>query len=784
MRRTPETLRSATWFGPTSLRSFAHRSRMRQLGVDATEHQGKPVIAILNTWSELNPCHMHLRERAEQVKRGVWQAGGFPVEFGVSTLSETYCKPTPMMYRNLLAIEAEETLRSYPADGAVLMGGCDKTTPALLMGAASAGLPAIYVPAGPMLRGNYRDQPVGSGTDMWKFWDDYRAGLIGDCELADLESGIARSPGHCMTMGTASTMTSSAEALGMTLPGAASIPAPDSAHYRMAAASGRRIVEMVWEGLTPADILTKEAFEDAVSAVLALGGSTNAVIHLVAMAGRCGVPLTLDDFDATSRRIPVLANIRPTGAYLMEDFYYAGGLPALLAQLSQVPGALHTDRVTVSGRTLGENLAEAQVWNPDVIRPPSNALSPEGGLAVLRGNLAPDGAVIKPLAADAGPAHPHRARSGLRQLRADAGTDRRPGARRHPGLGARAARRRAAGRAGHARVRHAAHPQVPAGPRDQGHGADLRRADERDQLRRLRPARRARVVGGRPAGAGPQRRPDHAERGRAGAAARRGRRRAGPPPGRLAAPAAPLQPRLRRPVQRAGHPGQRGLRLRVPGPPRQHPRPRAQPAVTRAAGSAGTPLMLAGVPTILITGAAGQIGTMLRPRLARPGRILRLLDITDLTAGPAEEVVRASITDMDAMTAASRGASAVIHLAGIATEASWEEILQLNIQGTYVAFEAARRAGVPRVIFASSNHAVGFSPRESFPVPDYAFPAPDTYYGVAKVAGEALAGLYHDRYGLDTICIRILTCSDKPPSVRALSTWLSPDDAAGCSRRA
>jgi dihydroxy-acid dehydratase len=401
-RKTPETLRSAGWFGPRSLRSFSHRSRMRQLGVAASEHQGKPVIAILNTWSELNPCHMHLRERAAQVKRGVWQAGGFPVEFGVSTLSETYCKPTPMMYRNLLAIEVEETLRSYPADGAVLMGGCDKTTPGLIMGAASAGLPAIYVPAGPMLRGNYRGQPVGSGTDQWKFWDDYRAGLIGDCELADLECGIARSPGHCMTMGTASTMTSAAEALGMTLPGAASIPAPDSAHYRMAAASGSRIVEMVWEDLTPADILTREAFEDAVACVLALGGSTNAVIHLIAMSGRSGAGLTLDDFDTTSRRIPVLANIRPTGAYLMEDFYYAGGLPALLAQLGQVPGALHPGRVTANGRTLGENLGQARVWNPDVIRSPDQALSADGGLAVLRGNLAPDGAVIKPLAAEPG----------------------------------------------------------------------------------------------------------------------------------------------------------------------------------------------------------------------------------------------------------------------------------------------------------------------------------------------------------------------------------------------
>jgi dihydroxy-acid dehydratase len=399
-RRDPATLRSAAWFAGDGLRAFSHRSRMRQLGVGASEHAGKPVIAILNTWSELNPCHMHLRERAEQVKRGVWQAGGFPAEFGVATLSETYCKPTPMMYRNLLAMEAEEILRSYPADGAVLMGGCDKTTPALLMAAASAGLPAIYVPAGPMLRGNYRGQPVGSGTDMWKFWDDARAGEIGECELADLECGIARSPGHCMTMGTASTMTSAAEALGMTLPGAASIPAVDSAHYRMAAESGRRIVDMVWEGLTPARVLTREAFEDAVATVLALGGSTNAVIHLIAMAGRCGVTLTLADFDAISRRVPVLASIRPTGEFLMEDFYYAGGLRALLAQLAEVPGALHPDRVTVTGRTLGEQLAGAVVNNPDVIRPPGKPLSAEGGLAVLHGNLAPGGAVIKHTAAD------------------------------------------------------------------------------------------------------------------------------------------------------------------------------------------------------------------------------------------------------------------------------------------------------------------------------------------------------------------------------------------------
>jgi dihydroxy-acid dehydratase len=405
--RTPQQLRSYRWFGDgpageAGLRAVGHRSRMRQLGFGAAEHLGKPFIAILNTWAEINPCHMHLRERAEQVRRGVWQAGGFPLEFPVATLSETFQKPTPMLYRNLLAMETEELLRSYPVDGAVLMGGCDKTTPALLMGAASAGIPAIFVPAGPMLRGNFRGAPLGSGTDLWKYWDDYRAGLIGECELSELESGIARSPGHCMTMGTASTMTSAAEALGMTMPGAASIPAVDSAHYRMASASGRRIVEMVWEDLTPAQILTREAFEDAAAAVLALGGSTNALIHLIAMAGRCGVPFTLDDFDAIARRVPVLANIRPGGSYLMEDFYYAGGVPALLGQLAGVPGALHLGRPTVAGGTLGERLSSAAVHDEDVIRSPDRPLSPAGGVAVLRGNLAPRGAVIKHIAADPG----------------------------------------------------------------------------------------------------------------------------------------------------------------------------------------------------------------------------------------------------------------------------------------------------------------------------------------------------------------------------------------------
>ncbi|MFD9894513.1 L-arabinonate dehydratase [Amycolatopsis sp. NPDC059027] len=396
--KTPEELRSHRWFGGDDLRGFSHRARARQLGYSPGEHLGKPVIGVLNTWSDINPCHMHLRERAEQVKRGVWQAGGFPLEFPVATLSETYQKPTPMLYRNLLAMETEEILRSYPIDGAVLMGGCDKTTPALLMGAASAGLPAIFVPAGPMLRGHWRDEVLGSGTDMWRYWDDRRAGLIGDEELSELERGLARSPGHCMTMGTASTMTSAAEVLGLTLPGAASIPAVDSAHHRMAAASGARIVEMVWEDLTIGRVLDERAYADAVTTVLALGGSTNAVIHLIAMAGRSRIPLSLNDFDVIARRTPVLANIRPGGAWLMEDFYYAGGLPALLSRLTDL---LHLDRVTVTGRTLGETLATARVHNDDVIRPRDNPIAPEGGVAVLRGNLAPSGAVIKHIAAEA-----------------------------------------------------------------------------------------------------------------------------------------------------------------------------------------------------------------------------------------------------------------------------------------------------------------------------------------------------------------------------------------------
>ncbi|NJQ02128.1 L-arabinonate dehydratase [Streptomyces zingiberis] len=398
-RVRPEELRSHAWYGTDGLRAFSHRARTRQLGYLPEEHLGKPVVAVLNTWSDINPCHRHLRERAEAVKRGVWQAGGFPLEFPVATLSETFQKPTPMLYRNLLAMETEELLRSYPVDGAVLMGGCDKTTPALLMGAASAGLPAVFVPAGPMLRGHWRGETLGSGTDMWKYWDERRAGRLGDRELDELEGGLARSPGQCMTMGTASTMTACAEALGVTVPGASSIPAVDSGHDRMAAAAGLLAVDLVWRDLRLPQLLTREAFEDAVTTALALGGSTNAVIHLVAMAGRVGVKLGLDDFDALARRVPVLANIRPGGAYLMEDFHYAGGLPGLLARLGEA-GLLHLDRPTAAHTSLREQLAGALVHDDDVIRTTGDPLAEEGGIAVLRGNLAPDGAVIKHIAAD------------------------------------------------------------------------------------------------------------------------------------------------------------------------------------------------------------------------------------------------------------------------------------------------------------------------------------------------------------------------------------------------
>ena len=397
-RKTPEDLRSARWFARPDLRSFTHRSRTKQAGFAETEWAGRPVIGILNTWSDANSCHTHFRLRAEEVKRGVWQAGGFPLEMPVLSVGETYMKPTTMLYRNMLAMETEEIIRANPVDGVVLLGGCDKTVPGLIMGATSANLPAIFVSAGPMLRGNWRGEVLGSGSDVWKYWAEKRAGNLDDCAWKEIEDGIARSFGTCMTMGTASTMAAAAEALGLMLPGGSSIPAADANHPRLASDSGRRIVELVWEDVKPRDIMTTKAFENAVTVTMSLGGSTNAIIHLIAMAGRAGVPLDLDRFDALSRRTPVVGNIRPSGKYLMEDFFYAGGLRAAMGRIADL---LHTDALTVNGRTLGENIAGAQVYEEDVILPREKPMSPEGGVAVLRGNLAPQGAVIKHTACEA-----------------------------------------------------------------------------------------------------------------------------------------------------------------------------------------------------------------------------------------------------------------------------------------------------------------------------------------------------------------------------------------------
>ena len=361
------------------------------------DYQGKPVIAILNSWSDLNTCHSHLRERAEDVKRGVWQAGGFPVEVPVLSLGEMFMKPSTMLYRNLLAMEAEEVLRCNPVDGAVLMGGCDKTVPALLMGAISVNLPAIFLPAGPMLKARWRDQTLGSGSDVWKFWAERRAGNLSDESWCQMENCFARSAGTCMTMGTASTMACVAEALGMTLPGAAAIPGVLAEHRRLATATGRMSVEMVRQDRRPSTVLSAGSFDNAIITDMAIGGSTNAIVHLLALAGRAGVPLQLDHFDAISERTPVHANLRPSGEYLMEDFFNAGGLPALLAQLGKL---LDLDCVTVNGKSLGENTRQAEVIDTDVIRPRDNPISHSGGTCILRGNLAPDGAVIKRSAAD------------------------------------------------------------------------------------------------------------------------------------------------------------------------------------------------------------------------------------------------------------------------------------------------------------------------------------------------------------------------------------------------
>jgi dihydroxy-acid dehydratase len=396
-RKHPEDLRSHRWFGASDLRSFGHRSRLRQFGYDSADWRGKPVIGIINTWSDINACHGHLRDRAEDVKRGVLQAGGLPIELPAMSLAEPMVKPSTMLYRNFLAMETEELLRSHPIDGAVLMGGCDKTTPGLVMGAVSMGLPAIYVPAGPSLRGNWRGETLGSGSDAWKYWDEKRAGNISEKDWEEIEGGISRSFGTCMVMGTAATMMAITEALGLALPGASSIPAVDASHIRMCSAAGRRIVDMVWEDLTPARILTPAGFDNAIRVHMAMGGSTNAIIHLVAMARRAGIALDMKRFDDISREIPVLANVRPSGKYLMEDFYYAGGIRALMAELRE---RLDLSCPTVTGQTLGDGIEGARVYHRDVIHSLNDPVSTAGATAVLTGNLAPRGCVMKPSAAD------------------------------------------------------------------------------------------------------------------------------------------------------------------------------------------------------------------------------------------------------------------------------------------------------------------------------------------------------------------------------------------------
>ena len=396
---TTQPLRSRNWFGRTDLDGFVHRSWLKTEGFSDVVFDGRPVVGIANSWSELTNCNAHLRQVADAEKRGVWSAGGFPLEFPTISLGEVLMKPTTMLFRNLMAMDVEECIRAYPLDAVVLLSGCDKTTPAMLMGAASADVPAIMVTGGPMLRGKWRMEELGSGTDAWRLWAERRAGRLSDEELCEAESCMSRSSGHCMVMGTASTMAAMVEALGMTLPGNAAIPAPDSRRLALAELSGRRAVEMALAGRPkPSEILTPEAFDNAIRADMAIGGSTNAIIHLVAIAGRVGVSLPLGHFDGLSRTTPLLANLRPSGKYLMEDFFYAGGLPAVMKELLSL---LHSDALTVNGKSMGENVRDVRCYDEDVIRPLGVPLQPEGGTVILTGNLCPDGAVLKQSAASA-----------------------------------------------------------------------------------------------------------------------------------------------------------------------------------------------------------------------------------------------------------------------------------------------------------------------------------------------------------------------------------------------
>ncbi|GLQ37073.1 dihydroxy-acid dehydratase [Rhizobium albus] len=394
----PRKLRSTEWFGGTSRDHIYHRSWMKNQGLPADLFDGRPVIGICNTWSELTPCNAHLRDLAQRVKHGIYEAGGLPVEFPVFSPGESTLRPTAMMYRNLCAMDVEEALRANPIDGVVLLVGCDKTTPALLMGAASVDIPAIAVSGGPMLNGWFRGERVGSGTALWQMSEAIKAGTMTSDEFLEAEQSMSRSPGSCNTMGTASTMASMAEALGMALSGNAAIPAADSRRRVMAHLSGRRIVDMVKDDLKPSDIMTRDAFENAIRTNGAIGGSTNAVIHLLAIAGRVGIDLTLDDWDRLGRDVPTIVNLMPSGKYLMEEFFYAGGLPVVIKRLGEA-GLLHRDAITVSGSGIWDEVKDARNWNEDVILPVERALTPHGGIAVLKGNLAPNGAVLKPSAA-------------------------------------------------------------------------------------------------------------------------------------------------------------------------------------------------------------------------------------------------------------------------------------------------------------------------------------------------------------------------------------------------
>ncbi|GAA3889907.1 IlvD/Edd family dehydratase [Streptomyces sedi] len=391
--------RSAEWFGAEGRNGMIHRSWMRNQGLGPEVFDGRPVIGVASSWSELTPCNAHLREVADYVKRGVWQAGGLPLEFPVMSLGETLMRPTTMLFRNLMAMEVEETIRANPLDGVVLLSGCDKTTPAMLMGAASVDLPSLMVTGGPMLNGKFQGRDIGSGTDVWRLSEEVRAGRLDEADLTEAEGCMSRSRGHCMTMGTASTMACVAEALGMQLSGSAAIPAVDARRYALAQAAGRRAVALVEEDLRPSTVLNRDAFENAIRANAALGGSTNAVVHLLALAGRVGVPLTLDEFDALTTEVPVLVDLMPSGRFLMEDFYYAGGLPVVLRELDEL-GLLHREAVTVSGRDMATETDGARCWNREVIRSGAEPFRPAGeGTVVLRGSLAPDGAVLKVSAA-------------------------------------------------------------------------------------------------------------------------------------------------------------------------------------------------------------------------------------------------------------------------------------------------------------------------------------------------------------------------------------------------